>query len=72
MEIGTPDYRVRKLDYAALLLATIDRFDLFCHRSDPVDLVELLDDVSAIVDHLTESIGKSEDCHFMQQSHCRS
>ncbi len=58
VEIGLPDERVRKLDFASLLLATIDRFDLFCHRADPVDLVELLDDISAIVDHLTESLGR--------------
>lgn len=58
--VGLPenqDKRVSKLDFTAMLVASIDRFDLLSSRADPIDLIELLDDASAIVDHLAQTIG---------------
>jgi len=54
-----PENRVRHLEFSCVMMACMDRLDHFVKRADPVDVVDLLDEVIAILDHLTEAIGKA-------------
>ena len=48
---------VDKLEFAPILMARIDRMDVMTKKSDPIDLIDLLDNIARAFDHLADTIG---------------
>jgi hypothetical protein len=57
LEIRFREPLVKTLDFCAIVYAEVDRLMTLAMKADPVELIDLLDDILRVFEHLTETIG---------------
>lgn len=48
---------IQSVDFLPMMMATVDKLAVMSHKAEPVDFIDLLDDVARVFDHLCETIG---------------
>ena len=48
---------IQSVDFLPMMMATVDKLEIISHKADPIDFIDLLDDVARIFEHLCETIG---------------